>query len=84
MMDLLDKCSPSLQAEVWSGKNLPGFLIKKKQILWIKKSGFIDSGLGVWYDKQVKVRIFWVGHKNLKHLPLFFDVKYQVPYSREH
>ena len=30
MMDLLDKCSPSLQAEVWSGKNLAEFFIKKK------------------------------------------------------
>ena len=28
MMDLLDKCSPSLQAEVWSGKNLAVFFIK--------------------------------------------------------
>ena len=36
MMDLLDKCSPSLQAEVWSGKNLAGFFIKKSKFCELK------------------------------------------------
>jgi len=41
------KWAVSIQNPFWADQNKP-------HILWKKKSRFVDSGLGVWFDEQVK------------------------------
>ena len=57
MMDLLDKCSPSLQAEVWSGKNLAVFFIKKDnfcELIYSEKAiKFCEILIGSTYVGQI-------------------------------
>ena len=73
MMDLLDKCSPSLQAEVWSGKNLAVFFIKKDKFCKLKNqdSQIHRFEIKDWmFDTRRKLNIPAV---TLPVLSVFFD-----------